>query len=75
MIKKKSAIFGHLCIILGCYLVTWGIYLLPVGELTFVGILSKPLFWGLLLIFGGICAIVHSFCKCAQGQECSDKKD
>ena len=69
MIKKKTAIFGHFCIVLGCFLFTWGMYLLPVSEPTFAGILTKPLFWGLFSIFGGICANVHSYCKCIQGEK------
>ena len=76
MIKKKTAIFGHFCIVLGCFLFTWGMYLLPVSEPTVIGILTKPLFWGLFSIFGGICANVHSYCKCIQGQGCpATKKD
>ena len=76
MIKKKTAIFGHSCIVLGCFLFTWGMYLLPVSEPTLVGILTKPFFWGLFSIFGGICANVHSYCKCIQGQGCpATKKD
>ncbi|MDI3480754.1 MAG: hypothetical protein PWQ97_409 [Tepidanaerobacteraceae bacterium] len=63
---RKLAIFGHICIIGGCYLVSWGIYLLPVSNPSPLGILSKPLFWGLFSIFGGICANMHSSCKCIQ---------
>lgn len=74
MIKKNFAIFGHFCIIAGCYLVTWGIYLLPVSEPNFMGILKKPLFWGLFSIFGGICANAHSYCKCIQGSGCLSNK-
>lgn len=74
MIKKKKAILGHFLIILCCYLVTWGIYLLPVSKPTFAGILSKPLFWGLVLIFGEVSANVHSYCKCIQGSGCLANK-
>ena len=66
MRRKALALFGHLCIILGCYLVAWGIYLLPVSKPTFLGILSRPLFWGLFSILGGICANFHSSCRCLQ---------
>ena len=65
---KILAVFGHVCIIGGCYLVAWGMNLLPVSDPTFMGILSRPLFWGLFSIFGGICANMHSSCKCLQGQ-------
>ena len=65
---KILAVFGHVCVIGGCYLVAWGINLLPVSSPTPLGILSRPLFWGLFSIFGGICANMHSSCKCLQGQ-------
>jgi hypothetical protein len=74
MINKKLALFGHLSIIFGCYLFTWGIYLAPVSEPTFIGIMTKPLFGGLLFIFGGICANVHSYCACIRGKQCPIKK-
>ncbi|MEW6047408.1 MAG: hypothetical protein AB1609_13160 [Bacillota bacterium] len=61
---RAFAIFGHLSIVLGRYLFTWGIYLLPVSSPTPADILTKPLFWGLFSIFGGICANVHSRCRC-----------
>jgi len=67
MVKKERAILGHFFIVLGCFLFTWGIYLLPVSEPTFISILTRPLFWGLFSIFGGICAILHSYCKCITG--------
>lgn len=58
--KAIPIVLGHLLVIGGCYLVTWGINLLPVSNPTFAGILSRPLFWGLIAIFGGICAIKNS---------------
>uniref|UniRef100_A0A7C4Y630 Uncharacterized protein n=1 Tax=candidate division WOR-3 bacterium TaxID=2052148 RepID=A0A7C4Y630_UNCW3 len=65
---KKSrtalAIFGHTCIIMGCFLITWGFYLLPFAKPEIACIFGMPLFWGLLSLFGGICANYHSFCKC-----------
>ncbi len=69
MMEKLLVIFGHACIIVGCYLVAWGIYLLPASEPTPLGILSKPLFWGLFSIFGGICANMHSSCQCIQAKQ------
>jgi len=74
IIKKKLALFGHFCIILGCYLVALGIYLMPESEPTFVEILTKPLFWGLFSIFGGVCANVHAYCRCIQRQKCLSTK-
>jgi len=53
-------LLGHFLIIGGCYLVTWGLYLLPVSVPTPAGILSRPFFWGLILIFGGVCTIKNS---------------
>lgn len=69
MREKMLAIFGHISIIGGCYLVAWGMNLLPVSNPTLLGILTRPLFWGLFLIFGGICANMHSSCKCIQSQQ------
>ncbi len=53
-------ILGHILIIGGCYLVSWGIYLLPISVPTPIGILSKPFFGGLISIFGGVCTIKNS---------------
>ncbi|MBC7334544.1 MAG: hypothetical protein H5T85_08900 [Actinobacteria bacterium] len=63
---RWQAIFGHTCIVLGCYLVAWGVNLLPVSSPTPLDILTKPLFWGLFSIFGGICANMHARCKCVR---------
>lgn len=57
-------IFGHSTIVVGCYLITWGIYLLPHSKPTPAGILCFPLFWGLITLLGGICANYHGFCNC-----------
>ncbi len=72
--NKKLALFGHALIILGCFGFTMGIYLLPKSEPTLIGILTKPLFWSLIAIFGGICANVHSYCACIRGGKCPMKK-
>lgn len=64
--KKSLIIFGHISIILGCFMLTWGLYLLPYSEPTIAHILGRPLFWGLIAIFGGICANYHGFCDCLQ---------
>jgi uncharacterized membrane protein HdeD (DUF308 family) len=74
MTNKKQALLGHLMVILGCYALTWGIYLAPISEPTFIGIILKPLFWGLILILSGICVIVHSYCACIRGGKCPMKK-
>ena len=60
MKSKPLIILGHLLIIGGCYLATWGINLLSVSDPSPAGILSKPLFWGLISIFGGICTIKNA---------------
>jgi uncharacterized membrane protein HdeD (DUF308 family) len=57
-------VFGHACIILGCFLITWGMYLLPYSKPILSHIFLRPLFWGLISLFGGICANYHGFCKC-----------
>lgn len=62
--RKATLIFGHTLVIVGCMLVTWGIYLLPHCKPILFHIFFRPLFWGLFSIFGGICAIYHGFCKC-----------
>lgn len=62
--RAANLIFGHAVIVAGCYLVTWGIYLLPYSEPDLSHIFWYPLFWGLFSIMGGICALFHGFCKC-----------
>jgi hypothetical protein len=60
-------VFGHTCIVLGCVLITWGIYLLPHSKPILAHIFFRPLFWGLFCLMGGICANYHGFCKCIRG--------
>lgn len=67
--RGATMLFGHACIVAGCFLVTWGIYLLPHSEPTLLHILGRPLFWGLISIFGGICANYHGFCRCVSSAE------
>lgn len=62
--RTPLIIFGHTCIVIGCLLVTWGIYLLPYSKPIFTHIFLRPLFWGFISIFGGICANYHGFCQC-----------
>jgi uncharacterized membrane protein len=68
-------VFGHACVIVGCFLITLGIYLLPSSQPTLAHIFGRPLFWGLFCTFGGICAIYHGFCRCAWFGECDKTKD
>lgn len=75
MFKIIALILGHILIVIGSFLLTWGIYLLPKGEPTFWGILTSPIFGGLILIFGGICALRNAHCKCLHEKKCSDKKE
>jgi hypothetical protein len=64
--RTSMVIFGHICVLVGCLLTTWGIYLLPSSQPTLAHIIFRPLFWGLFSIFGGICAIYHGFCRCVR---------
>jgi hypothetical protein len=64
--RTATLVFGHTTIVIGCFLVTWGIYLLPSSQPTFAHILGRPLFWGFVSIFGGICANYHGFCACVR---------
>ena len=63
--RGATMLFGHALIVTGCLLVTWGIYLLPYSQPKFLHIVGRPLFWGLICIFGGLCANYHGFCRCA----------
>jgi len=67
-------IFGHATIVAGCFLVTWGIYLLPSSQPTLAHILGRPLFWGFISIFGGICANYHGFCACIRRKSLASNK-
>jgi uncharacterized membrane protein HdeD (DUF308 family) len=62
-------VFGHTCIVLGCFLITWGIYLLPYSKPILSHIFTRPLFWGLFSLMGGICANYHGFCQCIRRQK------
>lgn len=73
--RTALLIFGHGAVIAGCYLVTWGIYLLPVSKPTMAHILGLPLFWGFFSILGGICAIYHAFCSCIGGRRAVPAKN
>lgn len=72
---RALALFGHFCLVVGCYLVAWGINLLPVSSPEPLDILTKPLFWGLISILGGVCANMHSRCRCIRGEWPTTKKN
>jgi len=66
--RIATLIFGHACIAIGAYLITWGILLLPYSEPKIAHIFGRPLFWGIFSMMGGICAIFHGFCRCVTKQ-------
>lgn len=67
--RKGLLLFGHACIIFGFFLITWGIYLLPVSRPTLAHIVTRPLFWGLFSLMGGVCANFHGFCRCVRNAQ------
>ncbi len=66
--RIATLVFGHTCIVVGAYLITWGILLLPYSEPRIAHIFGRPLFWGLFSMMGGVCAIFHGFCRCVTRQ-------
>jgi len=64
---KDLIVFGHACIVVGCILITWGIYFLPYSKPTLLHVFTRPLFWGFFCLLGGICANYHGFCTCIRG--------
>jgi hypothetical protein len=67
--RTGLVIFGHACIVLGCFFITWGLYLLPYSKPVMLHIFTRPLFWGFFSLFGGICANYHGFCNCIRRQQ------
>ena len=67
--RSASIVFGHSFIIFGCFLITWGIYLLPVSRPILPHIFGRPLFWGIFSLMGGICSNYHGFCQCVRNQK------
>ena len=65
--RTALLVFGHTTIVIGCAMITWGIYLLPYSKPSLLHIIGRPLFWGLISLFGGICANYHGFCQCIRG--------
>ncbi len=66
--RVATLVFGHICIVVGIYMITWGILLLPVSKPIIAHIFGRPLFWGIFSMMGGICAIFHGFCRCITKQ-------
>jgi uncharacterized membrane protein HdeD (DUF308 family) len=66
--RVGTLVFGHACVVIGAYLITWGILLLPSSEPTLAHVFGRPLFWGVFSLMGGICAILHGFCRCVTKQ-------
>jgi uncharacterized membrane protein HdeD (DUF308 family) len=62
--RIATLVFGHTCVVVGAYMITWGILLLPYSEPKMAHIFGRPLFWGIFSLMGGICAIFHGFCRC-----------
>jgi hypothetical protein len=67
--RTGLAIFGHACIVLGCFLITWGLYLLPYCKPILLHVFMRPLFWGFISMLGGVCANYHGFCNCVRRQK------
>ena len=66
--RVATLVFGHTCILVGAYLITWGIYLAPTSQPALGYIFGRPLFWGIFSLMGGVCAIFHGFCRCVTKQ-------
>ena len=65
--RSALIIFGHTCIVVGCCLITLGLYMLPYCKPDLLHVFTRPLFWGFISLFGGICANYHGFCQCIRG--------
>jgi len=62
--RTATIVLGHALVVMGAYLITWGVYLLPYSKPVPAHVFGRPLFWGFITLFGGICAIYHGFCDC-----------
>jgi hypothetical protein len=67
--RTAVLVFGHACIVIGCAMIAWGTYLLPYSKPSFSYVFTRPLFWGLFSLMGGICANLHGFCQCIGRQK------
>ncbi len=72
--RKVTIILGHMFIVIGCILVAWGVYLLPYTGASLIYVFIRPLFWGLISIFGGICMNYHGFCACVRRKQDKDSE-
>jgi len=63
MCKTVGIVIGHILLVIGIWLFSRGLIYNPTRPA-----LLHPIFWGLILIFAGMCCIK---CKCC---ECKDKK-
>lgn len=61
--RGATVLLGHIIVTCGCFLITYGFYLLPYAKPDLAHIFGMPLFWGLFCTFGGICALYHGFCR------------
>lgn len=64
--RRAVVLMGHIIVACGCFLITYGLYLLPYAKPDLAHIFGRPLFWGLFCTFGGLCAIYHGFCRCVR---------
>lgn len=56
--KTVRIIIGHILLIIGIWLLSKGLIYNPMKP-----VLLHPIFWGLILIFAGICAIKCKYNK------------
>ena len=65
--RNFTVILGHIAVITGCLLTTWGIYQIPFLTKApgIAEVFDLPIFWGLFTLWGGNCMITHGYCKCA----------
>lgn len=67
--QPHSIVFGHAFIMVGCFLITWGIYLLPDSNPILAHIFGRPLFCGIFSLMGGVWFNYHGFCRCVRNQK------
>ncbi len=78
--RTSMLVFGHAAIVAGGMLFAGGIYLAPFateairqngGQITLGILFGMPLFWSVISIGGGVCAIYHGFCRCITHKGCN----
>jgi hypothetical protein len=72
--RTATVVLGHALVVMGSYMIAWGIYLLPYSKPIPAHIFGRPLFWGFITLFGGICAIYHGFCDCVMRSAASRRR-